>query len=592
MSKHPFAATVLIALVAAQALCQQDEEKPRDPVPEATIAVTSDPPGARIYIGHEGGGTGMHLKGVTSAEGPETVSIHSAIEEATHRYRVTLTYPGYDSFTRVLEVRQGDALALDARLDPRCKRAYVQDGAIIVEGWNGGSAKPVAQVGEGLAWERLAWSPNGRYLAFARMGEIWVADVSWSRVWQVTDVGGAAATAGMTDRWVCESPYWSPDGHHILYIAHGDQSSLLQLAPLVLTAPDERPGGGEEPLPYTPEIASDVLTPRTLAENRFASIDAWHPTRPTIALETHVSAPGGPIAPYSELALLPLTPDLAYLASEETYIPHAGQASWSADGSRFAYTLRDPASGLSILYVADGNGLAQSPLVQSEEGSIRRPIWSPDGGRIAYILQWRGEDRMLEEIHVVDVRAPDDDRVVLEADPIPFDEGGTTLNGFTPDGREIAFSRGQPQAPRTFTVPIEGGQSPRPLLARPAALLTYSSGLPQAVYRSLEAFRTDLLRTLEVGDIGWLDDLCLPVLEKVDSNGKLIREQYEDERDAALARIVHNAGPSGVEQANHTPYAGEDGRFEQVTVLGGSGRKLFLTRSDGRWYVAGYYLAN
>ncbi len=509
---------------------------------------------------------------------------------------MTLTYPGYDSFTRVLEVQLGDALALDAHLDPRCKRAYVQDGAIVVEGWNGGGRKLISQVTGDFAWDRLAWSPDGRRLAFAQMGEIWVADVSWSRLWQVTDIGGAAVAEGMTDRWVCESPHWSPEGHHVLCIAHGDQRSLLQLVPVLLTPPDERPGGAEEPLPYLPEIASDVLTPMTLADDRFACIDGWHPTRPTIAAETHVSRPDGPMAPYSELALIALTPDLQYLASEETYIPNAGQATWSPDGSRLAYTLLDPRTGLSILYIADGNGNAQSPLVQSEDASVRKPVWSPDGARIAYVLQWRGDDRMLEELHVVDVGSPDDDRVVVRADRTPFDEGATVLHGFTPDGENLVYSRGEPQSPSVHAVSIRTGEPLRPgdPAAPPAgaALLTYSSGLPQVEYRSLEAFRADLLHTLEVGDIGWFGDLCLPVLERVTSEGKLIGERYETERDMALADILRNTGLAGVENAAHVPYAGDDGRFEQVTILGGSGRKLFLARSDGRWYVAGYYLTD
>ncbi len=585
-------ALVLLGLCACAAWAQSDKEPPGTPVPKATITVTSTPVGARVYVGSEGGGAGMFYKGVT----PITVTIESAQEEASQRYRVTLTAPEYDSYTRMLEVRRGDALQVDGQMDPRCKRAYVQEGAIVVEGWDGACRKVVAQVGHRFSWERLSWSPNGRYLAYAQMGELFVADVSWRQDRQVTDVAALAAEQGLDAPWVCESPIWSSDCRHLLSVSHCGVASELVLFPVRMTAPDDLPGGeggGETgALPALsiidrtgPATASTAGPPIRLGRE-FSCIDDWRPGERMLAAETQLYTQTA--TPYSELMLISLDDDFVPLPTA-VRLANAGQASWSPDGSRLVYTYFDPATRASVLCLADGNGNAPVAIAQRSGGRIRRPVWSPDGEAVAYLLAESG-DGWEEAIHVLSVSKPESDAEVWRTEDGADDEGAIRVLGFTPDGGEVVFSRGAPEASLVYGVAIGGGR-PRQLLPQPVACLTYSSGLPASLYRSLSVFRDHLLATLDTIDIGRLSDLCLPVLERVDADGKLVKELWEDQRDAALADILRNVGHSGVANASHLPYTGSDGRFEQVVLLGGSGRKLFLSRSDGRWYVGGFYLS-
>jgi hypothetical protein len=584
MKAWPLAALLLLAL-AASALAQTDKEPKRPPTPDATIAVTSDPPGARVYVGSEGGGSGMFYKGVS----PVSVTIVSAQAEAVQRYRVTLVLPGYDSYTRVLEVRKGDALQVTADMDPRAKRCYVEDDSIVVENWEGERRKVVAPIGIDFSFESMAWSPNGRYLAYAQMGELFIADISWREQRQVTDVRGQVATGELVGDWVYESPLWAADGRHLVAIQHSEKESRLMIVPVRITAPDDLPGGegeaGDLPLEMLGGGGPQVEAPIEVGRE-FACVDAWRPGARSLAAQTQLFNDAA--EPYSQLMLILLDPEWRPFDSA-VRVSNAGQAAWSADGSRLAYTYYDMATRSSILYVGDGNGNASTPLVQMPRARIRKPLWAPDGEHLAYLVEDR-TDGQGETIVVLPVADAEGAVEVWSSRDRQFDEEAIRLIGFTPDGREVVFARGAPAASFIYAVPVSGGAE-RLLLPNRVAAFAYSSGLPSELYRSLETFRTHLLNSLEALDIATLGELCLPVLEKCDGEGKMLKEMWEEDRASALAEILRNTGPSGVANASQTAYPGKDGRFEQVLQLGGSGRKLFLVRSDGRWYVGGFYIA-
>jgi hypothetical protein len=538
---------------------------------EAQLIVTSEPAGAAIYVGSEGGGTGMHLKGVT----PATIPIHSAIEEAAHRYRVTLALPGYDSYSRVVELVKGDLLNIDATLDRRTKVAYVRDGTLFVEGANGENPKALTSITSEFAWDRLSWSPDGRFLAYAEGGEIVVVDVARERRRRITDANAFAMNLGWEGPIACGSPVWGFDGRHIVFVAYGPDVTRLLAVPVRRTPDDDLPGGGATDLPGLGGSA-DMAIPVEIGKH-YVAATAAHPTERIVAVEDEVS----------RLLLIRLGSDLAPLM-DPPVIPASGQASWAPDGSRLVFTAVQ--QGSSVLYLADGLGNAPAPLVVAGASLARRPTWSYDGERIAYILQSHSDPPAPDEIHVVPVSDPALDQVVYRGRGSEFHEASVRLHGFTPDGQDVVFSLGPRREPTVYTVPIEGGE-PR-VLMEGAGLLTYSGGDDNALYRSLSRFLHDLGRILERGDVGRMGDLTMPVLERVASDGTLIAEEWEEQRASALARILRAVGPSGVERATTVAYPGEDERFDMVYVIGGAGRKLFLTRSDRRWYVAGYHLGD
>jgi hypothetical protein len=554
-----------------------DANPSRPPAPEATITVTSRPAGARIYVGAEGGGSGMHAKGIS----PATVPIHSAVPEAPQRYRVTLTLPGYDSFSRIVELRRGDALNVDADLDLRCKCAYIQDGSLWAEGWNGEGRKLITAIDESqFSWDALAWAPSGRFLAYAEAGEIIVADVTRKIRRPVTTMQEMSLREGREgELWECEGPAWGPDGAHVAFIARSNRAGCLYVAGVRLTAEEDLPGGVA--LPPLAAVTGGLTDSGSLSRvgDNFVNVCGWSPTSKMLAAEDE----------QSRLWLIALDAQMRPLASPASVcVPSAGQAAWSPDGSRLVYTSWE--NGESRIMLGDGRGNSSTPILATTLGRARKPVWSFDGAHVAYILETAAEGEIVSEVHVLSIGEATEDKLVYRTDPSSVDERAVVLNGFTPDGEAVVFSLGSPQAPNVYRVSVKGG-APEAMKAR-AALFSYSGGLPTTRYRSLKVFLQDLFATFEAEDLGRLTELCLPVLERVDASGKSKEELWGDKRGDALLKMIKYVGPSGVAQASQTTYSGGDGRFEHVVVLGGSGRKLFLSRGDGRWYVAGFYLTD
>lgn len=586
MTRGVTVATLLTLLAAATAWAQSDKEKPLPPVPKATIAVSSTPSGARVYVGSEGGGAGMYHKGVS----PVTVTIHTAQEEAPQRYRVTVVLPGYDTYTRVLEVRRGDALQLDASLDPQVKRCYVADGAIVVEAWQGGERKVIAPAGLDFSYERIAWSPSGKHIAYARMGELFTADLSWRRERQVTNIGGEVAGGARSGVWAYESPTWGSDGRRLFSILRSPDQGELMCVPVRLTPADELPGGsGDELAGEGLGLASEgpqVETPQLIGSGFACIDDAQSGGGRRLAAQTSPLFTG-PVL-YSDLMLIALGPEWTPLP-DAPRVTNGAQAAWSPDGTRLVFTCYDPMARTGSLWLADGAGNGAGALFERALARVRTPAWSPDGERLVFLLEESDGARRSCSVWELPLVNPSAAREVWRSSEAGGDSPSARLLGFTPDGREVVLAQGSPDASRIRAVSLQA-RTVRDVLPMACGAFTYSSGTPAMVYRSLETFRSHLLAALEGLDVGRLSELCLPVLEKNDATGKLVKEVWEDDRAAALAEILRNAGPTGVTTAAQVPYAGSDARFEQVLRLGGAGRQLFLLRSDGRWYVGGFHL--
>jgi dipeptidyl aminopeptidase/acylaminoacyl peptidase len=182
-----------------------------------------------------------------------------------------------------------------------------------------------------------AYSPDGTLIAFARAGDVWLANSD-----------GSGQRRLVTTPHVVEwGPSWLPDGQTIVYTASVDgrrQIRMLQLP----TAPSKRiaPSNAEE---YSATVS------RT---GRLAFVS----TRDGAA-EVYVAQPNGEaVQPFDT------TPPAIPLAD-----PH--NLAWSPDGTKLAYdaTLED---GTSVLVIDDGT--TQTQLTVGEN-----PVWAPTGTRIA-----------------------------------------------------------------------------------------------------------------------------------------------------------------------------------------------------------------
>ena len=237
-----------------------------------------------------------------------------------------------------------------------------------------------------------SWSPDGRQIAFSMQGSLW----------RISAEGGEAIQLTSGPHYD-GSPDWSPDGKRIAFTR--DTGKVIDL--WVVDA------GGGEPRKLTQSVGFSV-NPRWSPDGRtilFDSADgaeaielralavADGSIRPIVAdafqnITGDWSPDGGRVVfvsnrPWGErriqgtgglwtLRLGESEPEI--LLPEET-VWHARPV-WSPDGRKVAYgSYRSGRIQLWVMSVPHGNPMQ----ITRGEGEIFTPAWSPDGGKLAYI---------------------------------------------------------------------------------------------------------------------------------------------------------------------------------------------------------------
>jgi TolB protein len=254
-----------------------------------------------------------------------------------------------------------------------------------------------------------AWSPDGRWIAFAMRGDIW----------RVPAGGGVAEALTRGPAYHFE-PAWSPDGRRLAVTVDTGEGYRIGLLPAdggeVELVADS---GSEAPVDIQPAWSPDGIH-LYFASSRDRTLNIYRLEVASGQVETAAQGPGQWIQPAP-------SPDgrlLAYVAPVEGF-PGSGGV-W----------VRDLDTG-------------ESRLVFVEETTFRTwPRWTPDGSAFVLVTDRAGS----HDLATVSVQggAP----IRLTEDP-----NGELYPAVSPVGDRIAFVSNRHGVHRLYTIPLGGGQA-------------------------------------------------------------------------------------------------------------------------------------
>lgn len=222
--------------------------------------------------------------------------------------------------------------------------AFTRWDGIYVMRADGSGIRALRRGGVAASASGLAWSPDGRRLAFAADHGIWVMGADGGGLVRLVDARAGTAM----------SPTWSPDGRRIAYGTFLDRGRLW-----VMNAD----GSNQRLLVTRPPSRLYAAT----------GID-WSPTSGRVAFTTggwqsslYVVNTNG-----SRLRELPNATRVAY------------QPEWSPDGHRIAFTHAFGASG-GVIAVIDPDHSAPVQFLTNGDARDTDPTWSGDGRGIAFL---------------------------------------------------------------------------------------------------------------------------------------------------------------------------------------------------------------
>ena len=221
------------------------------------------------------------------------------------------------------------------------------------------------------------------------------------------------------------SPSWSPDGKRIVFTSERDENKEIYV------------------------MDADGNNPRRLTENdNFDQSPSWSPDGERIAF---MSDRDGEFAHFDIFVMDADGGNQQNITNNPFDERHP---SWSPDGERIAFSSRRDGHfrsrwGItSEIYVMNADGGNQQRLTENRKND-QDPVWSPDGQRIAFAADRKG-DFVNFEIYVIDADGGNQHRLTenrhMDASP-----------SWSPDGKRIVFTSQRDGNRQIYVMDADGG---------------------------------------------------------------------------------------------------------------------------------------
>lgn len=340
---------------------------------------------------------------------------------------------------------QGDAIVWTSLRDSTEAQVYTQRGQ--------GPVTRITTGATGVRHPRL--SPDGKQVAFAATTgrtdgtdgphDIWVARVDNGRTQRITRSGD--------NTW----PTWSPDGKRLAFSTRVDDASPNQLFTVAVEGGPIR----------------RITTGDDCADGSGATEPAWSPTDAGTLLYTCEGRPGGfPAEAGVHLVLRSLS------GSQSAALPAGWQGregSWSPDGASLAF-ISHGAPGAedsrNLVHTVPVRQTAAPVLRLAEDRQVSGPSWYTPAGGDTELLVARDSATQNRNPDLSDMLPDGSDPRDLglpAVSPSSSNQDGTGKGPvYSPDGRQIAFTRPEGRGDETFAriwIANADGSAPRPLHA-------------------------------------------------------------------------------------------------------------------------------